>query len=198
MKELNVRITLTEELLGMAPSDPKIHEKYIASQAPDAPSTAQEVEALGVEEVVEKQMTIFPRNADGTPILWDYQIKGFFKDSVGMLRRIPGTACSKVKAFKKEIDGLLFVKPRQIPIHIGGDLGRCQRPLRTSGPTGERTALANSETVPAGSTMEFKLILLVDDMEKWVRECLDYGAVRGLGQWRNSGKGTFTYELIEG
>jgi hypothetical protein len=26
---------------------------------------------------------------------------------------------------------------------------------------------------------------------------MDYGVLRGTGQWRNSGKGRFTYELIE-
>lgn len=29
-----------------------------------------------------------------------------------------------------------------------------------------------------------------------VREWLDYGMLRGLGQWRNSGKGRFTWEEI--
>ena len=28
------------------------------------------------------------------------------------------------------------------------------------------------------------------------REWLDYGRVRGIGQWRNSGKGRFTWEEI--
>lgn len=27
-------------------------------------------------------------------------------------------------------------------------------------------------------------------------EWLDYGKLRGLGQWRNSGKGRFTYEIL--
>jgi hypothetical protein len=30
-----------------------------------------------------------------------------------------------------------------------------------------------------------------------VRECLDYGTKRGLGQWRNSGKGRYTWEEIK-
>lgn len=51
MKELKVRLTLTEELLGTASSDPHIHEEYIASKAPDAPSRTEEVEALGVDEL---------------------------------------------------------------------------------------------------------------------------------------------------
>ena len=114
-----------------------------------------------------------------------------------MLRRVPGTACSKVKAYKKEIDGLLFIKERKVPVEVGGDIGTCQRPLRSDGPNGSIVALANSETVPAGSTLTFTLMLMRDDMKTWVNECLDYGALRGLGQWRNSGKGRFTWSEIE-
>ena len=32
--------------------------------------------------------------------------------------------------------------------------------------------------------------------EALVREWLDYGAYSGIGQWRNSGKGRFTWEEI--
>lgn len=198
MKNMRIKITLTEEMLGMSPSNPEIYNEFIASNAPDAPTREEEIESIGVEAVQEKGTTIFLRTDDGVPFLWDYQIKGFFKDTVGMLRRVPGSECSKVKAFKKEIDGLLFVAERKIPIALSGDIGLCQRPLRTDGPTGSRTALASSETVPAGSTIELTLVLMRDDMAKWVTECLDYGILRGLGQWRNSGKGRFTWVEVGG
>ena len=196
MKNIKIKIALVEEMLGMSPADPDIYNAFIASNAPDAPSREEEIESIGIEAVQEKGTTIFPGQEDGTPFLWDYQLKGFFKDTVGMLRRIPGSACSKVKAFKKEIDGLLFVDERRVPISLAGEIGLCQRPLRTEGPAGSRTALASSETVPAGSTIEFTLTLMRDDMETWVSECLDYGFRRGLGQWRNSGKGRFIWEEI--
>lgn len=196
MKEIKIRITLTEEMLGMTPGDPEIYDAFIASNAPDALSREEEIAQHGVQAVQEKGKTVFPRLESGEPFLWDYQVKGFFKDTVGMLRRVPGTMCSKVKAFKKEIDGLLFVAERKIPIRVAGSIGDCQRPLRTEGPSGSFTALANSETVPEGSTMEFTLILMRDDMESWVNECLDYGRLRGLGQWRNSGKGRFMWEVL--
>lgn len=89
MKKMHIRITLTEELLGTASNDPKIHEDFIASKAPDAPSREEEVEALGAEEVVQKGKTVFPRNSAGIPILWDYQVKGFLKDTVGHCVRYP-------------------------------------------------------------------------------------------------------------
>lgn len=74
MKELKVKLTFTEELLGTASSNPEIHEEFIASKSPDAKTIAEEVAAVGVEEVVEKQMTIFPKLEDGTPFVYDYQI----------------------------------------------------------------------------------------------------------------------------
>jgi hypothetical protein len=197
MKTMKVRLTLTEEALGMMPTDKEIHETYIASNAPDAPSIEEEVAAVGVEEVVEKQKTVFPKDDEGNPFFWDYQIRGMFKDAIGMLRKVPSMACSKIKAYKKVVDGLLFVDERRIPITLSGQMGDCQRPLRASGPQGDRVALAHSETVPAGSSCEFTIVMYTDDLEKVVRECLDYGRRRGLAQWRNSGKGTFVWEELD-
>lgn len=196
MKTMKVRITTTEEMLGTASADPKLHEAYIASKAPNAPTRAEEIEAIGVEKAVENAMTVFPRNESGAPILWDYQIRGFFKDACGMLRTVTGTESSKLKAYKKAIDGRIFVSPRAIPIRFDGEMGNCQRPLRAATPMGERVALANSETIPAGAIIEFEVLCLQDSDEKTVREWLDYGCLRGLGQWRNSGKGKFNWEEI--
>lgn len=196
MKELKVKLTFTEEVLGTASNNPEIHDEFIASKAPDAPSRAEEVEALGVEEVVEKDKTVFPKLEDGTPFVWDYQIRGFFKDTCSALRKVTGTKSSKIKAFKKEIDGLVFVKERKIPFKNYGKLGNCQRPLRGQTAQGERIALANSETVEAGSYIECTIVCLKDDLMGAVKEWLDYGTFRGLGQWRNSGKGRFEWEEI--
>lgn len=196
MKEMKVKLTLTDEALGMMPTDPELHETYIAGKAKDAPSVQEEIEALGVDEVVEKSKTVFPKLEDGTPFFWDYQIKGFFKDAMGMLRRVPGKSCAKLKAFKKIVDGLLFIEERKIPIRLSGPMGDCQRPLRADTPQGSRVALAHSESVPEGSTIEFTINMLTDDLEDAVIECLDYGKLRGLAQWRNSGKGRFNWEKV--
>ena len=196
-KILKVRVTMMEDTLGTASANPEIHKEFISSKAPDAPSMEEEVEALGTEEVFEKGMTVFHRDKDGTPIVWDYQWKGFFKDACGILRKVPKSECGKIKAYKKEIDGLIFPEPRKIPIHFDGDMEICQRPLRAQTAQGERVALASSESIPAGATMEFEIKMLFAGHEKAVREMLDYGKYRGFGQWRNSGKGRFTYEVLE-
>ena len=129
-------------------------------------------------------------------MFWDYQFKGFFKDACGMLRNVDKTESKKLKAYKKKIDGLIFVEPRKIPIVFDGEIGNCQRPLRAQTLQGERIALANSETIPAGASCEINVVCLQDDLEDAVIEWLDYGKRRGMAQWRNSGKGTFTYELL--
>lgn len=193
MKKLQVKVEYTEELLGTASANPEIHREFIASKAPDAISIEDEIAALGAEEVEQKQTTIFPKLDDGTPFLYDYQWKGFFKDSCGMLRRATGFKSKNLKAYKKEIDGLVHVVPRKIPLKLpeGAAIGSCQRPLRASTAQGDRVALANSETVPAGTTQEFGVALLRDDLVPLVIEWLKYGLFHGNGQWRNSGKGRF-------
>lgn len=131
--------------------------------------------------------------------MWDYQWKGYFKDSAKALKKVSGTESSKkeFRAYKQLIDKLIFPQPRKILINVNGEIGSCQRPLRANTPQGEIVALANSETVPAGSTAEFNILLLDEKHEKWIKELFDYGKLGGTGQWRNSGKGRFTVEYLE-
>ena len=207
MKKIHVTTTFIEPILGTAPADPEVYVRFIGSKAPDASTIEDEVAALGADEVAERGMTVFPRDKDGNPILWDYQIKGFFKDACGMLSRVGGKGedgkkkkvneSSKLTAYKKIIDGLIFVQPREVPISFDGDIGTCQRPLRAQTMQGERVSLAMSEEIPAGAKLEFDVICLSDEHAAAVYEWLDYGILRGIGQWRNSGKGRFTYEASE-
>lgn len=101
MKEIKVRLTFTEPILGTSPADPDIYRKFIGSKAPDAASVEDEVASLGADTVAEKAMTVFPRLDDGTPYLYDYQIKGFFKDTCGGLRKVKGTVSEKIRRTKR-------------------------------------------------------------------------------------------------
>lgn len=197
MKTMKVKLTFLEPILGTSPANDDIYREFIGSKAEDAATVEDEVAALGVDAVVEKGTTIFPRTEDGVPFLYDYQIKGFFKDTCGGLRKVKGTVSSGIKAYKKEIDKLIFPQPRQILFENFGEVGFCQRPLRAQTPQGERVSMAMSEEVPAGSSVTFEVVLLHDDHEKAVREWLDYGRLSGIGQWRNSGKGRFAWQEVQ-
>lgn len=206
-KILKVKITFLEPVLGTWPSNQNVARDFIASKSPDAATIEDEVAALGADAVADKGMTVFPRNENGEPVLYDYQIKGFFKDSCGMLARVGGKTetgkkravneSGKLSAYKKVIDGLIFPQPRMIPIKVNGEIGDCQRPLRAQTAQGERVSLANSEEIPAGSTCNFEILLMDESLENAVLEWLDYGVLRGIGQWRNSGKGRFTFDIID-
>lgn len=202
-KEMKVRVTFTEEVLGSMPGDPEIARSYVASKSEDAAKIEEEIEMIGVDGVVEKQKTYFHHLPGGQPCLLDYQIKGFFKSACQALNMAyPKT---KLPAYKRKIDQLVFVKERLIPfcLPIKTEIGECQRPLRASTAQGERVALANSETVPAGTFIEFTIVTLADpeakknEMMDRVCEWLDYGQFMGIGQWRSSGKGRFDWKPVE-
>ena len=200
---MKVRIKLLEEALGSSPSNEDLMGTYIASKAPTADLTSEEIDNIKAQNA-EDRITVFPKQADGTPFIYDYQIKGMLKDSCKALAAAGkagypgGKACAGLKAYKKAIDGLIFVYPREIPYDLHGlKMGYCERPLRARTPQGERVSIAKSESVPAGSTAEFEIECLDPGLEAMVRECLNYGTKRGLGQWRNSGKGRFVYKMLD-
>lgn len=194
---MKIEVTMIEEMLGSQSNNKEVQAEFISSKAPDAPSLTEEVASVGVDATIEKGMTVFPKE-DGRPFLYDYQIKGFFKDACSALSRCDGTKSSKIKAYKKIIDGCIFAQPRKIFMTLpkGQKIGNCQRPLRGQTAQGERICLANSESVPEGTKFECEIKVLDKSFEPLVKEWLDYGELKGLGQWRNSGKGRFSYKIV--
>ena len=132
---MKVRIKLLEEALGSSPSNEDLMSTYIASKAPTADLTSEEIDNIKAQNA-EDRITVFPKQADGTPFIYDYQIKGMLKDSCKALAAAGkagypgGKACAGLKAYKKAIDGLIFVYPREIPYDLHGlKMGYCERPL---------------------------------------------------------------------
>lgn len=191
MQKMRVRVTLLEEMLGTLPGDKEVYRNFIATKAPDQSKIEEEV--ASIEELYEKGITVFPRNTNGDICVYDYLIKGFFKNACSALRDADKTASKDLKAYKKKIDNLVFIEDRLIPINFEGEVAFCERPLRASTPQGERVALACSEAIPSGATLEFTVTVLNKDMMEYVIEWLDYGKFNGLGCWHNSGKGKFTW-----
>jgi len=202
MTDRKVALTFIEELLGTSSSNPELHSQFIASKSADAEKQKEELAALPADELEEQSRTVFPREGD-VPFLWDYQIKGFFKDAALSLMESDSSCISKGEdqkklkmttyTYKRTIDNQLFIAPRKamLVMPTGGVVGSCQRPLRAMTMRGERIALAHSETVPAGTRCEFVVSMMNSRLEEFVEEALAFGRFKGLGQWRNSGKGRF-------
>ena len=91
-----------------------------------------------------------------------------------------------------------FYRPdHRMVFEAAEELTNCQRPLRAQTAQGERSSLASSEEIAAGAKLEFSILVMSDDLVPAVKEWLSYGKLRGLGQWRNSGKGRFLCEILE-
>lgn len=199
---MKIRITLIEEMLGTKAANPNVFADFIASKHPSG--TPQKDELDNAEHREEAGTTVFHRQ-EGRIGIYDYQVKGFFKAAIGALNRCDKKTLEQfglseqLAAFKTKIDGLVFVGPRFIPLTLptGATVGICERPLRAETAQGPRVSLCRSETVPAGTILECEVTLLNEEaMKAYVRAALAYGKLRGLGQWRNSGKGRFEWEEL--
>lgn len=204
-----VDLILTAELLGTVPLSKDQYETFVAA---DVEEEDLEEELAAIAE--EAGWTGFLTDAEGRPFLLSHMVKGFFKEACGALRRTDkslGYRSPKITAYKRVISTTVFVYPRRLLLRLadpspsvglvyakedsstGLGIGR---PLRAQTPKGERTSLARSHAAPVGTTLTCYVASLgagVD--EKMLCEWLDFGALHGLGQWRNSAWGTFEYTL---
>lgn len=237
--KLYVEIELLEPALGTTPGDENLLDSFIAKNAPDAASRQEEIEALGETEVAKKQTTVFMKGyfvpsengeqlrdpldrysgtvpfdketAVYTPFIWNYQLRGMFKDSCGLLAKAKYGESAGMSAFKKRIDGNIMVYPRRVALQLPEsyldndyqevpcdpkNLRIVQRPLRASTPQGERVSIASSEEVPAGTRLKFVIEYLNPDDRDAIIEWLNYGSIHGIGAWRNSGRGTFRWREL--
>jgi len=216
---VKIKITLNEELLGTKALPQDVFEEYIGCACPDSTLIRKESEnAKSTEAEVraaddgQPPVTVFHRNADGELMIYDYQIKGFIKEAGDILRQCEKEESEadsetgktkKVKrkwaSAKKKVDNFVFVSPREITLGCKGLQHICERPIRVNTMQGERVSIARSETVPAGTVLNIEISVLPGGpvTQEMVCQALDYGKFKGLGQWRNSGKGRFTWTKVE-
>lgn len=209
---MKVEITFTEPLLGTLAGNKEIAEEFIGGKHPKG-TNPEELRAMEkLEEAIGKQSTGFARNGECNPILWDYQIKGFFKEACDTMINTGTLKTEELKKVrltqylhKRTIDKMIFVTPRQIPLTLPvinkdgepDELTFCERPLRGQTMKGERISLARSEQAPVGTKIYIEIITLNKNLEPFIERWLDYMALFGLGQWRTSGKGRATWRKSE-
>jgi len=219
---MKIKVTLTEPMLGTKAANEDVFTDFIASKAPDDDKRREELETAEHKE--EAGTTVFHRHPDtGELILWDYQVKGFLKEAADIIRQTkmvgkdpkgeeeaavdtpesPKGGSAKKKAgpwgnAKRKFDNHVFVFPRKISLGVKQPSGVIERPLRVDTMKGPRVSVARSEYVNAGISFVCDITLFGDVVtEKMIKECLSYGLLKGLGQWRNAGNGRFIYEIID-
>ena len=197
--------------LFISPMQPVIHEvdPQTGSIISSLTIGNADAEVEGLAEVTEKASTLFRRNSEGQPILWDYQVKGFLKSAcLAMITTgtVTKETLKKVKltewTYKRTIDLTVFVAPRRLVLQLPkgvdpNNLDFLERPLRADTMKGARIALARSESCPTGTGTAFEIITLNPKLEGYIKGWLNYGALSGLGQWRSGSFGRFSHKILD-
>lgn len=211
MNKLKLKLTFTEDVLGSLNNNEKVFEEFHKPKAP-LENQAEEKEAVvdpAVKDDAEKQTTVFPKNPDASRFCWDYQVRGFFKESLTVGCELGEEVMKTLSKWtiKKTVDSMVFIEQRRIPYRDpeGGlitAVKELERPLRAQTMRGERICLARSEVIQAGSWIEFTVSWLESKNSKSTQRitedaitwALNYGALKGLGSWRGGGFGRFTWQ----
>lgn len=182
----DVEIELLTEMLGTVPKNKDVYRDYIESKRPvESGKIEDETETVG--QLEEKGWTGFHSDEKGL-FVYDYFIKGFFKNAANVLKE-----SFKITAFRSKLNDYLFISPRRVYLGLKEPAGVIERPLRGQTAQGPRIALARSDFVPAGTKISFRLEVIENKKFKTdhVKELMDYGRYLGLGQFRNGSYGRF-------
>ena len=189
-------------ILGSLPAIKDIRTSLVTSKASNR--DAAEEETASPYDINERGLTVFARDKQGHLCIMGYHIKGFFKNALYALR-----GQYYIAAYKSKVDLYVFVEPRFVPIkredtYVFYEDSILERPLRSSGPQGERIAITSSEQIDDPWNITVEISLLPNFPSKsakgenltWdiIEAALDYGAYHGLGQWRNADYGRFIWE----
>jgi hypothetical protein len=190
-----IKIVLMTPQLGTVPKDPNAF--IFMNERAGVEPKADELECLPpVVAGEEKGVTGFMTDTDGL-FIFDYLIKGFFKNAANVLKEQ-----EQITGFRSKIQQFLFVYPRKVRTgHMfPGEILR--RPITINDRNGQRVAIAASETIPEGTEMTFYLEFIENAVmnDATIASCLEYGRLCGLGQFRGGGYGRFItleYEALD-
>ena len=199
------RLTGITPLLGSQAANPAVRTEYLASKAPSPAQVTEEENMIPAATADERGLTVFMRSpGDEAICIMDYALVGFFKGACKALG-----ASNGIKQSDSKVGTYVFVEPRVIPIMRNGEPVKetdstLERPLRAQTMQGPRVTLTSSEQVEAPWEMEITVKLIENEGTAkskpvtWdaLEEALDYGRLKGLGQWRNGGWGRFEWERV--
>jgi hypothetical protein len=204
LAEVSLIVEELERMVGRPFAEDE-KEKILAGTLDDLKETFAELDTKGT--------TVFFKDKahSNFPMIGDHMIYGFLKAaSEALVRALPPGAPKKQgvvlqsSSYTQSIinqhvrcDREFITFDKDIERYEDGTPNYAQRSIRAMTPQGPRISLMKSEQVGAGAKLNFILRVLENSPlnEEALRKMFDYGECTGLGQWRNSGRGSFTYTL---
>lgn len=202
--ELAALTQRVEEVIGR-----KLNDKEIQGLTQGSLKELKELKET-LEELDEKGITCFFRDpmGSGKICIGSHMILGFLKAGAEAIcrrnisekgERKNGTMLSSISHSQSMINMHLGIFPEMIPAskdivrEEDGSPKYYQRSLRAKTAQGDRVALAKSELLPKDTVFTFQIKLMTGSeiTEEHLKEILAYGELKGLGQWRNVGHGSF-------
>lgn len=206
-ENIKIRCTLIEPMLGSKSSDVDMFTKYVAIKSKDEVKILEEVElAKNTDTEENESRQVFTRDHDGDIVIFNYQVKGFLKEAGECIRKavtdednISKGKAKKWGMIKGKIDDFVNVYPRKIKLGKKDPDLLCNRILNGMTMQGKRTTPIESEAIDAGSSFECEIKIIKNSPVKkeMIYEILNYGKIKGFGQWRNAGNGIFFWELLK-
>jgi len=215
-----------EDWLGTNSLDPDIHARHVLDKVTDEAARQRELDSLPKEEAMEqvekKGMTVFYRRPEDKVLyIKNHMIKGFLKASGDALRVEANKETTRTKpeegaekpkgkgtiwgSIDGKIDDNITVYPNELVIcdvdgkpKLDGD-GFLVRSLRAQTLQGPRVTVVKSEILSPLSRIRYTLFWPSNGPvnKDMLVKMLDRGEIYfGLGQWRSSGKGKFTYRIL--
>jgi len=207
---MKVEIEFVEDVLGTQAGNKELATDFQASKHPSGEPQADELKAIeNMDETLEKSSTVFPRNDKGEPFIWEYQIKGFFKETCLAMIETDTLTKIELKArrltlymYKRTIHKMVRVKPRQMVLKLpdgtqADNLKFLERPLRGQTMRGERISLARSEIIPIGTKFKVEITCRNKELEPYIKRWLDDGIDNGMLQFRTGGYGRFKWRELK-
>ena len=224
-KKYRIKLDFVRDLLGPAPSSDEIRTEYILKKmltgrtgvSADVAMWSKvgyekirsEIENLKkdpeyqkrIEEIGDKALTVFYRDAGGKPSISDVQIRGFMKAAFAFVgkehklltKKASGEAYSSDEYYKKWIGERIMFPKQYIP--VDGAIDILERPLQCQTMQGPRVSIASSERIKAPVSIEFNLVTTDEVEEKTLELIFERGMFKGISQWANAQYGTFTYKI---
>jgi len=207
MRIYNLKIIFHEIMLGHAPADREVYQRFIqakerARDEAAAEAKGDELASLPIEDLEKSGWSVFHKDEQGL-LIYNYMVRGVFKAAAEAV-----TGTTGMTAYRSKIDKFLFVTPRRIHFQRNGKFitepdGQYERPIRVMTMQGPRVSLKRSDHLDPTKgefTLSCRLHIMplgrTEISEKRLRSWLDYGDWgSGFGEWRSGGFGRFHYDL---